>query len=239
MGYHGGREQRYCDQCGGQLPAGARICDRCGAEQPPPDHPSAGQRRGERTRDQQSGREQRQPRRQGRRDSKAESGSNRRRQGRRDRRQGGGRGTQDSGTSIVVILIVAIAGLGFLLLIAAPILGAFVLGLGDSVEATDERPPEETAELFLEAYVAGDEEELRRLAHSEGPAAGRLDGDLSLGLTGSEFAEVDPVTVEESDDRRVVSVRIEYQNTDRTTADLRIVLRRENGAWRIWKFPAR
>lgn len=247
----GGRDTRYCNKCGQRLQADARICGRCGAEQPSPDQPSQGAaqgRRSDRNREQRPSRQrtqrseqtrgrgsgQRRARRSGPRDGE------RSRTGRRGRRlPSEGRRPQGSDDSTTLPVIVAvIVGIAIVLFLAAPILGTFVLGLGDSVDGAGQTDPEVVTERFFQALADGDQQEAQRYAHSDGPAATELDDVESYPNRpmAEDVAVTDWAVLEEDDDRMVLDVALEYDgdSADPTTQFATVELRTENGEWRVW-----
>lgn len=221
-----GRETRYCNECGNQLRAGVSHCGRCGAAQPPKERPPARERRGRQ--------ETRQPR----------QGARQTREQRRGRQPSAGRRGRDNSTSGVVILVAAL-GVGFFLLIAAPVLATFVLGLGDSVEDTDvsRSQPEDVVESFLQAALDDDPQDAREQAHSDSPVAAELDdgtGGFSFPSDASDATVVDSAVVEEGDERTVIDAEVRWENSERTSTELVTVeLRREGDQWKVWTFPYR
>jgi len=244
-----GREQRYCEQCGQRLPPGARRCDRCGAVQSARGEQSP-QRR-DRSPDGSEGRSgQRNPdgSRRGRPSNHQGESSNR--QGRprgaqepprrRDREQGGRRGRSSSGDNDSSTLLVVVGGLvvvGVLLLFVAPILGAFVLGLGDSVEESP-RPAdaEPAAEDFLVALAEGDRQTVQQHSVNGGPVAEQLDGAAdgpAAALADSGFTVVDLRLRTQGTETAVVDATLEPSGTESTT-EVTLELRTEDGEWLVW-----
>lgn len=239
-----GPEGTYCNQCGEQLPVDARTCSRCGAEQPPPPPEQRGgqQPRDERSRRGRDGpprkREQRSGRRQPTQSRQCGGGSRRGRREQGPPPDDGRRHQRGSDGTSPVVIILAVLGVAFALLLVAPVLATFVLGLGDSVEGGPQTGPEVVTERFVQALADGDQQQAERYAHSDGPAATELDDieNHPNRPAAEDVTVTDWAILEESDDRMLLDVTLEYDSAsaEPTTQYATVELRKENGEWRVW-----
>ena len=109
---------------------------------------------------------------------------------------------------------------------------------GITAEIPDE--PEAIVEQYFLAFDLGDLDRVRELEHSESP--GGLSEDISDEQLGAYLDSVDIIVeetrlVSQSDEEAVVEVTVTTVVESEDTNTSEVVLRRDDGEWRIWNEP--